>query len=299
MVDHARERCFVVLDDSVGIASIVDRLDPGAVHALAEGRVFVDGKRVESAETQVHAGSLVTLYATRSSPSDADDLEFSILDRRDDFVIIAKPAYWLSEPDRSGHQVSIREHAVSYLRERHIHVATRLDFGVSGLVLAVVGDAARKEAARLQNLRQITKDYLALVVGTVSQEVRWDRSVGGNLDALTTSYRLGISGLTRFSTPEESTVSQLHLNPVTGRHHQIRVHAAKYGHPLLGDRRYGGPVHYVKTEGAVRNIPRPMLHAWRLTIPWKGQAWTTICPVPTDMRRLWAELGGGETWPEQ
>src|ERR1700690_612627 len=135
MVDHARERCFVVSGGSVELTSIIDTLAPGDIHALNEGRVFVDGQRVERVEIQVHSGSLVTWYATRLSPSEADDLVFRVLDRRDDFVIIAKPAYWLSEPDRSGHRVSIREHAANHLRERHLHIATRLDFGVGGLVL--------------------------------------------------------------------------------------------------------------------------------------------------------------------
>jgi 23S rRNA-/tRNA-specific pseudouridylate synthase len=297
MVDPARERCFVVSGDSILLANIVDKLAPGDKLAIEEGRIFVDGKRVEVQLTQVHSGSLVTWYAPRSNPPELDDVEFCILDRRDDFVIVAKPAYWLSEPDRSGRRVSVRERAASHLHERNLHVATRLDFGVSGLILAVVGSAARKEAARLQNLRLIKKDYLALVLGTVTEQANWDHSVGGQLDALTTSYRLGISEPTRFSVPEKTKASQLLVNPVTGRYHQIRVHAAAYGHPILGDRRYGGPVRYVKAEGAVRNVQRPMLHAWRLTIPWRGQPWSTICPVPNDMRRLWTDLGGGETWP--
>jgi 23S rRNA pseudouridine1911/1915/1917 synthase len=297
MVDQVRERCFVVSGDSVVLANVVEQLAPGDTFALQEGRIFVDGKRVERHETQVHSGSLVTWYAPRSNRPEADDVEFCILDRRDDFVIVAKPADWLSEPDRTGHRVSVRERVASYLHERNLHVATRLDFGVSGLILAVVGSAAHKEATRLQDLRQLKKDYLALVLGTVSQEAQWDRSVGNNIDALTTSYRLGTSEPTRFSAPEQSTASQLLINPVTGRYHQIRIHASAYGHPILGDRRYGGPIRYVKAGGVVCNVQRPMLHAWRLTIPWHGQPWTTICPVPNDMRRLWADLGGSETWP--
>jgi 23S rRNA-/tRNA-specific pseudouridylate synthase len=297
MVDPARERCFVVSGDSVALTNVVDKLAPGDIHALDEGRIFVDGKRVEEGQTHVQSGSRVTWYAPRSNSLEVDDVEFCILDRRDDFVIVAKPALWLSEPDRTGHRVSVRERAASFLHERNLHVATRLDFGVSGLMLAVLGPSARKEAVRLQNLRQIKKDYLALMLGTVAEKAHWDRSVDGKLDAITTGYRLGVSELVRFSPPKQSAASQLLVNPVTGRYHQIRIHAAAYGHPILGDRRYGGPIRYVKAEGAVRKVPRPMLHAWRLTIPWHGQPWTTICPVPNDMRKLWAELGGSETWP--
>ncbi len=297
MVDHARERRFVVSGDCVALTNIVDTLAPGDTHALQEGRIFVDGKRVEAEATQVHSGSLVIWYAPRSNSVDADDVEFCVLDRRDNFVIVAKPANWLSEPDRSGHRVSVRERAASYLHERNLHVVTRLDFGVSGLILIAVGPDAHKEAARLQDLRVIKKEYLALVLGEAEQEAHWDRAVHGQLDALTASFRLGISEPTRFSAPDKSKASQLLINPVTGRYHQIRVHASAYGHPILGDRRYGGPIRYVKTEGVVCNVQRPMLHAWRLTIPWQGEPWTTICPVPIDMRRLWADLGGSETWP--
>jgi 23S rRNA-/tRNA-specific pseudouridylate synthase len=298
MGDRSRERRFIVSDHPAEIRSVVEHLAPADVHALEEGRVFVDGQRVGGNLRQVNPGSTVTWHAPRLEGDRYGDMEFRILDRRDNFVIVAKPAAWSSEPDRSGLRTSLRERVASLLRARDLHVATRLDTGVSGLVLIAVGESACRQAATWQELRQIQKDYLAIALGTLATDTSWSSSVDGKRAALTVSHHLGNSGFARFGSPSEIGASLLQVTPLTGRHHQIRVHAAACGHPLLGDRRYGGPTQYVKSDGTVRTVSRPMLHAWRIRIPWTDQGWTTVCPAPDDMRKLWADLDGVNCWPQ-
>ena len=162
-------------------------------------------------------------------------------------MIVAKPASWSSEPDRSGRRTSLREQTANRLGMRNLHVATRLDVGVSGIALIALGRSAHQKATRLQNMQQIKKDYLAITVGLVLADAQWTGPVDGMRKAVTVSHRLGNSGLARFASQSDAQASLLHINPVTGRRHQIRVHAAECGHPLLGDRRYGGPMHYVRT----------------------------------------------------
>ncbi|MGH7434457.1 MAG: RluA family pseudouridine synthase, partial [Polyangiaceae bacterium] len=87
---------------------------------------------------------------------------------------------------------------------------------------------------------------------------------------------------------------------VTGRTHQIRVHAANAGSPLIGDRAYGGPSRVTLAGGRVLEPRRIALHAARVTVPdSSGAARTATAPVPDDLRALWTDLGGAPgDWQE-
>ncbi len=297
-VNESRQRNFVVSGRPVELAALIEKLAPGDDGALRDGRIFVDGRRVDASSRNIAPGSRVTWNAPRVSTSSSTDTDFRILDRRDNVVIVAKPAHWSSESDQSGHRTSLREQVSRLLNVSSVHVATRLDSGVSGLAIVAIGQSACRQCASLQKLHQIKKDYLAIAMGSVAESARWDTPIDGGRGALTLSHRLAVSSPVRFAGAVVALASLLQIDAVTGRHHQIRVHASNAGHPLLGDRRYAGPSQWTKNDGSVQAIVRPMLHAWRSRICWEGTEWTTVCPVPNDMRDLWADLGGRHGWPE-
>ena len=85
--------------------------------------------------------------------------------------------------------------------------------------------------------------------------------------------------------------------PLTGRTHQIRVHLADAGHPILGDRQYGGPT-AVRVDGEISSPERVMLHARGLSIPARNMPWSKLqesdniellSPCPVDMRKYGCE----------
>jgi 23S rRNA pseudouridine955/2504/2580 synthase/23S rRNA pseudouridine1911/1915/1917 synthase len=86
----------------------------------------------------------------------------------------------------------------------------------------------------------------------------------------------------------------LALSPVTGRTHQIRVHASHAGAPLLGDRTYGGPTRQSLPSGRVLDLARIALHCARVTVPARSgpRAIVAEAPVPAELRDVWAALGG-------
>ncbi len=297
MATASRERHFVVLPSGpFDLISILSRLAPSDSQALDQGRVFIDGKRAEPSLRQVPVGARVTWVSPRAGSQTTLDLAFEILDREGDLLVVTKPAAWSSEPDRTGNLTSLRERVGEKLGARKVHIATRLDAGVSGLVLVALGSEACRLSSKIQSEGQLEKTYLALAHGCVDKDVEWNQPIDGTA-ARSFCHPLAHSEPIRFSTGAECRASLLQIIAVTGRHHQIRVHTANNGTPLLGDRRYGGPTRYTSKDGTVRNLSRPMLHAWKLEVHLPGRIWTTISDAPADMRHLWRDLGGVEVWP--
>ena len=85
------------------------------------------------------------------------------------------------------------------------------------------------------------------------------------------------------------------FEPLTGRSHQIRAHAAQAGLPLLGDHLYGGPPNLVEATGTTVEFDRIALHSFRLRLlEGRGRTWEVVSPAPPDLRGWWQKLGGDE-----
>ena len=294
MPTEQRMREFVVTDAAGStLGSIVEQLAPGDPQAIEQGRVFVEKQRVKDPQFRAEPGARVTWYLPRLVSADADDVAFSIVARRGDWVVAAKPSNWTCEPDRTGHSTSLRDTVAKELDVPQAHVLTRLDVGVSGLVLLGLSHRVCSAAMKLQNQHLVTKEYFALLAGAPAAAETWNGPACDNREAKTQLRVLSepcVVPATRVNV--STTVSLVSVQPITGRKHQIHIHAAHHGYPLLGDGRYGGPTYLVKTDGSVLRIRRVMLHAYRLTIPWESQTWTVACPAPNDLVRLWSSLGG-------
>jgi 23S rRNA-/tRNA-specific pseudouridylate synthase len=91
---------------------------------------------------------------------------------------------------------------------------------------------------------------------------------------------------------EAASPALLAVEPVTGRKHQIRVHARLAGCPLLGDRAYGGPTRLLGRDGSVRRLERIALHAARVELHAARGIWRVQAPLPEELVDLWRQLGG-------
>jgi 23S rRNA pseudouridine955/2504/2580 synthase/23S rRNA pseudouridine1911/1915/1917 synthase len=132
---------------------------------------------------------------------------------------------------------------------------------------------------------------------------RWDAPVGrdpGNPRRRTVRGRDPVPAVTWYAVCGRAPrgAALLAVAPVTGRTHQIRVHAAHAGSPLIGDRVYGGPARLVLPGGRVLEPGRIALHALRVTVPQaEGPPLVALAPVPVALRDLWSALGGTpEAW---
>jgi 23S rRNA-/tRNA-specific pseudouridylate synthase len=293
----------LLLEGPCSAGTALQRVAPEDPSAIAEGRLFVERQRIHDAGEALQAHQVVTWYATRGTPTPPETVMELVLESREGVVAASKPAAWSSEPDRTGRGTSLRERLAETLHEREIHVATRLDVGVSGLLLLATDARSRRHLASVVGSEQCHRSYVAVVSGCLPDRGTWQGAVEtatparASRNAIThfeciERVALAQRGTLRGGSPGES-VSLLILRPETGHRHQLRIHCSRAKSPILGDRRYGGPHQFVDNEGRVTLLSRLLLHALAttLTLP-SGKVFQPRCPVPEDFRSLWRALGG-------
>ncbi len=293
------ELCFRVTTPEA-LGARLEKLGVDAQTALSAGRVFVNQRRRTAHDwhQKLSPGDRVDVYPERR----LEPLPPLVIQVRKGLVIANKPPELSTESDQSGHAGSLVERVAEALgvEPRRVHAPSRLDVGVSGLVLLTITPEARKHVLRLQSAHRIERRYLgissaslpgAAALGGVNElkelSGRWNRPVPdarGQLRASETAFRV----LARAPDAEF-----LELLPVSGRFHQLRQHAALAGVPLWGDRRYGGPTRFSSDSGAVHELRRIALHADRLDLVDEQQeALRVQIPLPKALAELWAALGG-------
>ncbi len=188
-----------------------------------------------------------------------------------------------------------------------LHPTSRLDAEVTGLVTFARTERATRALLEARERGDYARRYLALVSPPlVSSRGTWSSGIAidphdprkrvakapGSPRRHTGSEREAQSEYRVLAT--QPTVALVCLSPLTGRTHQLRVHAAHAGSPIFGDRHYGGATRLTLDNGRVWSARRVMLHcaALRIPSPTDGAPLTLHAPVPEDMAGLWQGLGG-------
>jgi 23S rRNA-/tRNA-specific pseudouridylate synthase len=270
--------------------------DPDAVR---DGRVFVGRHRVRRAEEHVRVEDVVVVAPPRSSA-----LAPKVLLNGGDIVAIEKPAGLPTIGDHRGEAHSLwsataRELGVDVAR---LHPTSRLDREVSGIVVFALTKAAASRLAAARASGEYDRRYVALACGSVARaRGTWDFPIGRAHDPRRREVggRDAVSARTHYAVCARlEGVLVLALSPATGRTHQLRVHAAHAGAPMLGDRTYGGPRRLDLEGGRVLALDRVALHAIRVSVPdARGRARAAVSPVPPELKAWWSALGGDdEAW---
>ena len=183
-------------------------------------------------------------------------------------------------------------------------IVHRLDKDTSGLMVVARTLEAQTDLVRQLQARTVKRRYLALVWGMMPDDGTIDAPIGRDPRERTRmAVVAGASGKparTHFRRVDSTTwhgqpVSAIHCDLETGRTHQIRVHCAYAGHPLLGDPVYGRARGKRSVAALPGDFARQALHAWRLGLihPRTGRAMQWRADVPDDMAELIAALGFG------
>jgi len=272
------------------------------VEWVRDGSLRLDGNTVQ-AKHRVFGGEELMLHATPRPPARWDapqTVGFRVVYQDEHLLVVDKPAGVVVHPgagnaDRTlvNGLLQLRPSLGALPRAGIVH---RLDKDTSGLlVVAGTGAALRGLTGALQR-HDVTRRYKAIVEGVLTGGRQIDAPIGRD-----PHNRLrqrvaaeGRSALTRVYVDARYRAHSLVTAELeTGRTHQVRVHLASIGHPLVGDRRYGArgrlpPRPSIELLEAVRQFHRQALHAAELafTHPSTGEHLRFTAPLPDDMAKL-------------
>ena len=243
--------------------------------ALVEaGKVRVNGLVVMRPSHEVRAGDVIQWEIPPPAPSDLvpENIPINILYEDPYLLAVDKPAGMVVHP-AAGHERGTLVNALLFHRpelsgvggERRPGIVHRLDRDTSGVLLIAKTDPTHRALSEMFKQRQIRKEYLALVFGAPEPPVGKIETLIGRspshrkkMSARVIKGRIASTSYRVLSTND--LLSLLCVEIQTGRTHQIRVHMAHLGHPVVGDLVYGQRKRASEEFGAKRQ----MLHAWRL-----------------------------------
>jgi 23S rRNA pseudouridine1911/1915/1917 synthase len=275
---------------------------PGSSRAAVQelfrsGHVRINGVAGKPA-SRLSVGDVIDVDVVPRAPLSAapEALPLSLVYEDQDMAVVDKPAGLVVHPapgHPSGTLANIVAAAFPQLREVGSQlrpgIVHRLDKETSGLMVIALTDAAHASLQRQISSRSADRRYLALVEGRLRPEK-------GEIDAPIGRHRtrrtlMAVHGLasrparTSYRTVEDlPAVTYVEARLHTGRTHQIRVHLAALGHPIVGDVAYGGKPY--------PGLSRHFLHAYRLTVssPTSGQRLEFTSPLPGDLRKVLDDL---------
>jgi 23S rRNA pseudouridine1911/1915/1917 synthase len=267
---------------------------------IADGFVDVNGEAAKKAGQTLESGFNVTVRIPPTSPTDlvAEDIPLDILFENDDLIVVNKPAGMVVHP-AAGHASGTLVNAVlgydpdleGIGGEERPGVVHRLDKETSGLILLAKNERAHRWLQDQFRLRKVEKTYLALVdgkpptpSGRVEAYIGRDPSHRKRMAIVTESR--GRESISEYKTVENfKGHTLLEFHPLTGRTHQIRLHCAFLGCPIVGDEIYG------KRHSSIE-LGRHFLHAYRLKIvlPGEKEPRQFEAPLPVELEHALIEL---------
>lgn len=270
--------------------------------ALRKGQIRVDGKRSKSS-TRVLEGQEIRVppmveYERKEKPKPQIDEKYikeikkSVL-FRDDYIIVINKQAGIATQGGVGVKVSI-DSLTEYLKfnkDSKPKLVHRLDKDTSGvLVLARKANIASSLTKMFKN-KEIEKKYLAIVVGIPEiDEGKIDLSInkhdsGSGKEKMVVD-KDGQKAITYYRVIEKigKRLSVVELFPITGRTHQLRVHMAAIGTPILGDGKYGGKQSFI--EGLSKKMH---LHSSEIKLPTYKKPF--VAPVSSNMLETFNKLG--------
>lgn len=236
--------------------------------AIAAGAVRVDGaKRPKSHRLSGGERVEIETGASRGLAPDPEPLEVLFEDPH--LLVVSKPAGVLTHPTasiRTGTMVNrllARNTPLSKGSEPdRPGIVHRLDAGTSGAIVVAKTDQSHQALSQMFRRHQVERTYLALVRGHVAHDrFLVEAPLARERARIRVRAATGKEAATEIEVHERLTRSTLvEARPQTGRTHQIRVHLSSVGHPILGDRTYGGG----GSEATRLGLTRPFLHSWRI-----------------------------------
>jgi 23S rRNA pseudouridine1911/1915/1917 synthase len=283
---------------------------------IAQKKILVDSKAPKPS-LHLRGGEKIEITGDVERPplrAIAEAIPLDVVYEDDDLAVINKPAGMMvhagagaTDADRNrGTLVNALLHRFGPLSgvggELRPGIVHRLDKETSGLIVVAKNDIAHRKLAAQFSARRVKKTYIALIHG-------WPKNDQGTIataisrDAIrrirmTTRHSGGREAVTHYAVQrrlqsEYGKFALLEVKIDTGRTHQIRVHMASLGHPVVGDTLYGAPREISSRSGARLFLPRNFLHAscLQFTHPATGKILSFARPLPEALSEFLHKLG--------
>ena len=274
---------------------------------LVKAGACLINRAVMPAGWRLAAGDVVDITLDEAPPTamEPEAIGLDILHEDEQIIVVVKPAGLLVHPNKGAKRGTLAN-ALAYHLNRDYYSATahlaapahgeahhlirpgiihRLDRATSGVMVIAKTQRALSLLSRHFHRRLIAKRYLAMVAGAIGEDAgQWQAPIDRRAEKQPHWWVSagGKPSVTNFTVRERLTdVTLLELEPVTGRTNQLRIHAAYFGHAIIGDEVYGDAV----TSAAASRL---CLHAWRLAFhhPLTGEWMEFAAPLPDDFAQL-------------
>ena len=286
--EHARARLDRYL------ALVLPELSRARLQSLIRsGFVTLNGETPRPRDA-VRTGDVVTVRepAIEKIEAQPEAIPLEILFEDDDLLVLNKPAGLVVHPGAGNQEHTLVNALLAHCRDlsgiggkERPGIVHRLDKDTTGCLVVAKNDGTHRELARQFAARTMEKIYLAIVAGV-------PRAASGVIDAaigrhpvhrqkMSIARARGRSARTEYRVLRSANrMSLVECTLHSGRTHQIRVHLHHLGHPVLGDKLYGA--------NAAPELPRQMLHAWKLGFEHPRSATRVLfeAPMPADMRAV-------------
>lgn len=267
------------------------RFNVGYVRKLfRKNGVRLNGKR-SGPEELARPGDRIQLYIPfekqKAAPKTLRALPFKIIFEDDDFIVIDKPA---GTAVHEGKDILKRNSILGMLEESYRsrgiapRLAHRIDKDTSGLLVAAKNAKTAEKLKAMFEKSHVEKEYLALVIGRLYPK-------HGTIQfPLPGRDGRPVSAVTHYRVEKEfsdTTLARVRID--TGRMHQIRLHFAEFGHPVVMDDEHGDFA-FNKQFRKVYGLKRQFLHAAKIAFEYRGKKRTWTAPLPEDLARTLKSL---------
>jgi len=286
---------------------------------IEEGCVSADGRKIGEAKYRVKPGERISLIVPEAQPAEPEpeDIPLSIVYEDDQLIVLDKPAGLVVHPGAGNWTGTLVNALIAHCGDslsgiggvRRPGIVHRLDKETSGLLVVAKTDRAHaglsEQFAAHGRDGRLERRYIALVwgalrrpAGTIHTNLGRMESNRQKIAVLRTGGREAITHYEVIESTDDGLVSAVFCHLETGRTHQIRVHMAHIGHPLLGDETYGKGflTRAARLEpdarAALTAVGRQALHAGLLGFdhPVTGEHMVFESPLPADLAELVARL---------
>lgn len=289
------------------------QLSRSRLKALIEaGHVAADGATIRDPSAKVKPGQALVVEVPPPEPDRPEPQAIPLDIRYEDahLLVLEKPAGLVVHPAPGNPDLTLVNALLAHCGEalsgiggvKRPGIVHRLDKDTSGLMVVAKSELAQERLAAAFAAREVDRAYLALVwgvplprAGEISGNIGRSRVNRQKMAVVATG---GKPAITRYKVLKEwkGVAALVECRLATGRTHQIRVHLAAKGHPLVGDPVYGSGRQARRAAGpagaALARFPRQALHAYRLGFvhPATGERLAFESPLPADMAALLSEL---------